>query len=60
MGNKAEFTLSEPNIGLYLPPFVWREIKFSHDAVLLCIASEEYDESDYIRDYETFKKQTNK
>lgn len=54
-GEKGEFVLSEPNKGIYLPPYVWREIKFSHNAVLLCLASEEYTEDDYIRDYETFK-----
>ena len=59
-GSKNEFILKEPNKGVYLPPFIWREIKFSHNAVLLCIASEEYDENDYIRDYDMFKNQTNK
>ena len=54
-GNKAEFILSEPNRGIYLPPSVWREIKFSHNAVLLCLASEAYIEDDYIRDYNAFK-----
>lgn len=54
-GNKAEFVLSEPNIGIYLPPYVWREIKFSHNALLLCLASRGYEEEEYIRDYEEFK-----
>jgi dTDP-4-dehydrorhamnose 3,5-epimerase-like enzyme len=54
-GHKAEFVLSEPNKGIHLPPYVWREIKFSHNAVLLCLASQEYREKDYIRDYESFK-----
>lgn len=56
LGNKSKFTLTEPNRGVYLPPYVWREIKFSHDAMLLCLASSEYDEKEYIRDYEEFKK----
>jgi dTDP-4-dehydrorhamnose 3,5-epimerase-like enzyme len=56
-GNKGEFVLSEPNKGIYLPPYVWREIKFSHNAVLLCLASEEYTEADYIREYDAFKKE---
>lgn len=55
-GTKTDFALEQPNIGLYLPPFTWREIQFSHSAVLLCLASEIYLENDYIRDYETFKK----
>jgi hypothetical protein len=50
------FELTEPNKGLLLTPNIWREIKFSHNAVLLCLASEMYDESDYIRDYAEFIK----
>jgi len=53
-GNKQEFKLSEPNIGLFIPPYVWRKISFSHNSVLLCLASSEYLESDYIRNYEDF------
>lgn len=55
-GDKFEFTLDKPNIGLYIPPFYWREISFSHNAVLLCLASEEFKESDYIRSYSDFLK----
>jgi hypothetical protein len=55
-GNKAEFILDSPDKGLYIPKLIWRDIKFSHNAVLLCMASEKYLESDYIRDYETFIK----
>lgn len=54
-GNKGEFRLSEPNVGIYLPPYVWREIKFSHDAVLLCLASMGYEEEEYIRNFEDFR-----
>jgi len=52
--NKQEFILSKPNVGLYIPPYVWREIKFSHNSVLLCLSSSEYSETDYIRSYENF------
>jgi dTDP-4-dehydrorhamnose 3,5-epimerase-like enzyme len=55
LGTKETFILNEPSTGLYIPPLIWREIKFSHSAVLLCLASEEYDERDYIRDYDNFK-----
>ena len=48
------YTLSSPNIGLFIPKLHWRTIKMSHNAVLLCLASEEYDEADYIRDYDEF------
>ena len=56
LGNKAAFILDSPDKGLYIPKLIWRDIKFSHNAVLLCMASEKYLESDYIRDYETFIK----
>ena len=56
LGNKAAFILDSPDKGLYIPKLIWRNIKFSHNAVLLCMASEKYLESDYIRDYETFIK----
>lgn len=55
-GNEYEFTLDEPSKGVYVPPGYWRTIRFSHNAVLLCMASEAYDESDYIRNYEDFKR----
>lgn len=51
-----QFTLDKPNLGLYVPPGFWRTIKFSHNAVLLCLASMPYDEDDYIRDYNEFMK----
>lgn len=53
-GNKEEFILDSPDKGLYIPKLIWRDIKFSHSAVLLCIASEKYIAEDYIRDYKTF------
>jgi dTDP-4-dehydrorhamnose 3,5-epimerase-like enzyme len=40
---------------LYIPPLIWAEEKeFSEDAVMLVIASDEYDEEDYIRSYKEF------
>lgn len=53
-GNKEEFVLDSPDKGLYIPKLIWRDIKFSHNAVLLCLASEKYIESDYLRNYEDF------
>jgi hypothetical protein len=50
-----DFVLEKPNEGLYLPPFTWREIQFSHSSVLMCLASEWFDETDYIRDYKQYK-----
>ena len=54
-GIKNEFILSAPNYGLYIPKLCWREMKYTHNAVQMCIASIAYDEDDYIRDYEEFK-----
>lgn len=53
-GNRQTFVLDEPTKGLYLPKLIWRDIQFSHNAVLLCLASEPYSEEDYFRDYEEF------
>ncbi|RRO13334.1 sugar 3,4-ketoisomerase [Flavobacteriaceae bacterium 14752] len=55
-GVKYKFLLDSPDRGLYIPPMHWRTIKFSHSAVLLCLASDLYNESDYIRDYNKFLK----
>jgi dTDP-4-dehydrorhamnose 3,5-epimerase-like enzyme len=49
------FVLDSPNLGLYIPRLYWRTIKFSHNAVLLCLASMEYSENEYIRSFEEFK-----
>ena len=52
---KETFVLDSPNKLLVIPTFYWSDIKFSHNAVLLCLASEDYDEFEYIRDYNEFK-----
>ncbi|HAO06592.1 FdtA/QdtA family cupin domain-containing protein [uncultured Chryseobacterium sp.] len=54
-GNNETFILDTPSKGLYIPKLIWRDIKFSHSAVLLCLASELYDEKDYFRDFDEFK-----
>lgn len=52
---RDEVVLDDPSMGLYLPRMVWASrYQYSKDAVLLVLASETYDPSDYIRDYETF------
>ena len=54
---KKSFLLDKPWKGLLIPSGLWRDLEnFSHDAVLLCLASEKYDEHDYIRDYNEFLK----
>lgn len=53
----AEVTLDKPNEGLYISNNMWREMyDFSEGAVLLVLASEYYDEADYIRKYDDFIK----
>ena len=55
-GTKREqIKLDNPNQGLFIEGLIWREMKnFSSDCVLVVLASEHYDESDYIRDYDKF------
>lgn len=49
------FLLESPLKGLLIDGLVWREMhEFSEDCVLMVLASDHYDESDYIRDYKQF------
>ena len=58
--NREEMWLDSPAKGLLIEDMAWREMHdFSEDCVLLVLASEHYDESDYIRDYETFLESMN-
>lgn len=60
-GTVSEHRLDWPDRGLLIEGLVWREMKdFSKDAVLLVLASEHYDEADYIRDYSVFKEEASK
>ena len=53
--NEAVFCLNRPRTGVYIPTMAWKEMyDFSPDSVLLCLASEHYDESEYIRDFAAF------
>ena len=53
--NKKEVRLGSPNQGLLIEGLIWREMyNFSPDCVLLVLASEHYNEDDYIRDYYKF------
>ena len=54
---KQTFDLDEPNKGLFQDVLIWGAMHdFSQDCVLLVLASEYYDEADYIRDYQKFLK----
>ena len=53
--NKKTYNLDSPGQGLYIGGLVWREMfNFSPDAVLLVLASEYYNEKDYVRSYDEF------
>ena len=54
-GEKNTFVLESPQQGLLIPKLCWREMKYTHNAVQMCIASLAYDKEDYIRDYKNFK-----
>lgn len=59
-GNERTFCLCRPHIGIYLPRMVWKDMmEFSPDSVLLALASEHYDASEYIRDYGVFQREMN-
>lgn len=57
---RESIVLNSPQKGLYIDSNKWREMHdFSEDCVLMVIASDYYDESDYIRNYDEFIKRSN-
>ena len=53
--NKRTVLLNRPYCGLYIPPGIWAaEQGFSSGSICLALASEKYDENDYIREYDEF------
>lgn len=56
---RKKYHLDSPREGLYIPPMIWDELEnFSPGSLCLVLASDHYDEADYIRDYGTFKRRT--
>ena len=56
--NEKVVRLDRPAVGLHIVPGIWRKLlNFSSGAVCLVLASEEYDEEDYTRDYNNFIEQ---
>ncbi|WP_452227938.1 MULTISPECIES: sugar 3,4-ketoisomerase [unclassified Lacinutrix] len=54
--NKQSVTLNKPNKGLLIPVGIWRELEdFSSGSVCLVLASDVFEESDYIREYKDFE-----
>ena len=53
---KRNIQLKRPYLGLHIPPGIWAsEVNFSSGSICLVLASHEYSEDDYIRDYDEFK-----
>jgi dTDP-4-dehydrorhamnose 3,5-epimerase-like enzyme len=54
---RTRFQLNRSNYGLYIPPMMWRDIEnFSSGSVCLALASALFEESDYYRDYDQFRR----
>jgi dTDP-4-dehydrorhamnose 3,5-epimerase and related enzymes len=52
---KVDILLDNPALGLLIEPSIWHEMyDYSHDCILLVLASDVYNESDYIRNYDEF------
>lgn len=58
-GDKYHFVLAAPHVGLYIPSLHWGRFQFGKNALMISLASDIYDEKDYIRDYEEFKELNN-
>ncbi len=54
--SEERFILESANEGIFLPKYCWHTMQYSHNSVQMCIANMTYQESDYIRDYNEFKK----
>lgn len=55
--NKYTYSLNRSYYGLYVPKCIWREMQnFSTNSLALIVASTPYDNTDYIYDYEQFKR----
>lgn len=53
---RSEYLLDSPSLGLHMPAMTWgTQYAYSKDATLAVFASQPYNDSDYIRDYSTFK-----
>ena len=56
-GDRQRFHLNRAYTGLYIPPMTWREIdNFSGGSVCLALASAHFDEADYVRDYDEYRR----
>lgn len=54
-GNEKVFSLNDPDVGIYIPRMIWKDMyDFSSDSVLLCLSNEHYDAEEYIKDYDDY------
>lgn len=52
---RKTFSLNRSYYGLYVPKMIWRQVEnFSTNSLALMLASEKYNEKDYIRNYDQF------
>lgn len=54
-GQEEIFELNDPHVGLICGPHIWHTLTYHDNAILMVLASEGYDEKDYIRNYKEFK-----
>ena len=56
LGGTVRQTLNRSYYGVHVPPMMWRRLEnFSTNGVCMVLASQPYDEGDYVRDYEAFR-----
>ena len=54
---EQKYSLNRSYYGLYIPNLIWRRLEnFSTNSLALLVACKKYDENDYIRDFQEFKK----
>lgn len=57
---ETKFSLNRSYYGLYIPKMYWRRMEnFSTNALALIVSDKSYDENDYLRDFEDFKRMVN-
>jgi hypothetical protein len=54
---RRDVELRQPHVGLYIPAMVWTElVDFASGTIAVVLASQHYDEPEYIRDYSEFRR----
>jgi hypothetical protein len=58
--DKRTYSLNRSYYGLYVPKMIWRSLEnFSTNSLCMILASEKYNEDDYLREYDDFKNKIN-